>query len=828
MPALKLSDGPNITPKDILGLPRPSAAIANPAGTHAVWPTTVFDFDTKRTEKSIYLVEIGKDAVSGDSAAASDPEDFSRTAEPKQFLSTLAFTEVAWLDDHTVAFLRAPVPQSESVEKNADGHRIDHPAGLSDEKFKKQQAARSEKDGGEGTEVWAKDVSTGDEYCIGKLPVQISDLTIKIVAPSTKSSSEEAILVFSATVFPDGDIWAVKAHDKEQEERANGSDIKVYDELFVRHWDDWKPTAGQRKQLQVVRLAKGAAAAQAEQDSSAEDFELIHPNEGRWTLESDSTPEASAAGGSRPKILAPLKGTKLECPVGPFGGASDFSVSSTHLLFHSKDPHVNPAWHTRTEVYLVPLSPRTAAEAEPRSITVGTQGACASPVLSPDGSRAAWLEMREDGYEADRLRVMIYEIESGQRWDATPSWDRSPSAIVWAPNGKKVFLQAEDQGHVKVFELDVPQPDSEGLNLTTAKEPKPLTSEHSVAHIEALADDRLLVTWSSLTTPNQVSVLEHASADKTSPPALRPLATLTKSLRESKTLCEGEEFWFAGDGGEQIHGWILFPPEAQQLRAAGGGGKGKKWPLAFLCHGGPQSAWNDSWSTRWNPNSWAGHGYIVVAINRSGSTGFGQDFCDKIKNDWGGAPFRDLVAGLDFVKRAYPEIDADRMASLGASYGGFMQNWIQGHNDQMGFKCLVCHDGVFSLSQTWAATEELYFPEREFGGTPWEAPENYAKWNPQNHVKNWKTPELVIHGSKDYRLVEGESLGVFNTLQRLNIPSRLLIFPSENHFVLNPLNSIKWSEEVFRWIDEWCGASEEHKAQASKGYSVEYSAGLFV
>jgi dipeptidyl aminopeptidase/acylaminoacyl peptidase len=206
--------------------------------------------------------------------------------------------------------------------------------------------------------------------------------------------------------------------------------------------------------------------------------------------------------------------------------------------------------------------------------------------------------MREDGYEADRLRVMIYEIESGQRWDATPSWDRSPSAIVWAPNGKKVFLQAEDQGHVKVFELDVPQPDSEGLNSTAAKEPKPLTSEHSVAHIEALADDRLLVTWSSLTTPNQVSVLEHASADKTSPPALRPLATLTKSLRESKTLCEGEEFWFAGDGGEQIHGWILFPPEAQQLRAAGGGGKGKKWPLAFLCHGGPQSAWNDSWSTR--------------------------------------------------------------------------------------------------------------------------------------------------------------------------------------------------------------------------------------
>lgn len=174
MPSLKLSEGPNITPKDILGLPRPAAAIANPAGTHAVWPSTVFDFDTKRTEKSVYLVEIGKGtavAVAGDSAAG-DPEDFSRTADPKQFLSSLAFTEVAWLDNHTVAFLRAPVPQGESVEKNADGHRIDHPNGLSDEKFKKLQAARSEKDGGQGTEVWAKDISTGDEYCIGKLPVQ--------------------------------------------------------------------------------------------------------------------------------------------------------------------------------------------------------------------------------------------------------------------------------------------------------------------------------------------------------------------------------------------------------------------------------------------------------------------------------------------------------------------------------------------------------------------------------------------------------------------------------------------------------------------------------
>lgn len=171
MPSLNLSHGPNITPKDILGLPRPSAAIANPAGTHAVWPATEFDFARRRTEKSVYLVEIGKNSLQG-ASATSDPEDFSRTAEPKQLLSSLAFTEVAWLDDHTVAFLRSPVPHGETAQQTAQGHRIDHPADLSDEQFKKQQAARADKDGGEGTEVWAKDVLTGDEYCIGQLPVQ--------------------------------------------------------------------------------------------------------------------------------------------------------------------------------------------------------------------------------------------------------------------------------------------------------------------------------------------------------------------------------------------------------------------------------------------------------------------------------------------------------------------------------------------------------------------------------------------------------------------------------------------------------------------------------
>ncbi|KPV74481.1 uncharacterized protein RHOBADRAFT_15880, partial [Rhodotorula graminis WP1] len=587
-----------------------------------------------------------------------------------------------------------------------------------------------------------------------------------------KHSADEAYLAFSASVYPDGDVYAVKKHDDEQERKAAGSDIKVYDELLVRHWDEWTPTAGQKKQVNYVRLHG----------------------------------EASASSSSGPKIYSPLAGTKLECPVGPFGGASDFSFSATHLLFHAKDPHVNPAWHTRTQVYLVPLDPRSGADAKPRAITVGTQGACSSPVLSPDGKRAAWLEMREDGYEADRNRVVVYEIESSSRWGATEEWDRSPSSIVWAPSGDKLFLTCEDQAHVKVFQLDVPVSTGGDDKATSKKaEPVALTNAHTASAVHPLADNALLLTWNSLSGPNQLSLVGVKAPHGDDPKphvALTPLASLTKDLKQRKALSPGEEFWFAGDKGVQVHGWISFPPEAA---------KGKKWPVVSLFHGGPQSAWTDSWSTRWNPNAWNGAGYITVGINRTGSTGFGQKFCDDIKEDWGGAPFRDIVAGMQFVKDAYPEIDAERMAGCGASYGGFMSLFVQGHNDVLGFKALVCHDGVFNTQNTYYTTDELYFPQREFGGAPWEVPENYARFSPHNFIKHWKTPQLIIHGSKDYRLVEGEGLSAFNTLQRLGVPSRLLIFPSENHWVLRAQNSLKWSEEVFRWLDEWCGGEQAAK-----------------
>ena len=231
------------------------------------------------------------------------------------------------------------------------------------------------------------------------------------------------------------------------------------------------------------------------------------------------------------------------------------------------------------------------------------------------------------------------------------------------------------------------------------------------------------------------------------------------------------------------------------------------YPLAFLIHGGPQGSFDDHWHYRWNPEIYAGHGYATVAIDFHGSTGYGQDFTDAINGDWGGAPFVDLMKGLDHVLLRHPWIDSERMAAAGASFGGYMINWVQGHTDR--FKALVCHDGNLDELMAYFDTEELWFPEWEHGGTPWDNPEGYRKHSPVNHIQNWKTPELVIHGALDYRVVDTQGIATFNALQRLGVPSRLLYYPDENHWVLKPVNSIQWHNVVLDWMDQWTAAARD-------------------
>jgi dipeptidyl aminopeptidase/acylaminoacyl peptidase len=297
---------------------------------------------------------------------------------------------------------------------------------------------------------------------------------------------------------------------------------------------------------------------------------------------------------------------------------------------------------------------------------------------------------------------------------------------------------------------------------------------------------RLVFGRDSLTQPVEIW---SAALDGSDP---RQLTHFTDARMQLCRMSAPDEFHFAGHKGEKVQAWLLKPV---------GFVDGKKYPVAFIIHGGPQGAIEDHFHYRWNPQAFAGAGYAVIAINFHGSTGFGQAFTDSISGDWGGKPFEDLMLGLDDALARYPWLDGERVGALGASYGGWMINWINGHTNR--FKCLVNHDGGFDEFSNYFTTEELWFPEWEFKGVPWEKPELYEKFSPSRHIVQWQTPTLVIHGALDYRLVDVEGIATFTALQRKGIPSQLLYFPDENHWVLKPRNSIVWHETILEWLERW-------------------------
>jgi dipeptidyl aminopeptidase/acylaminoacyl peptidase len=309
---------------------------------------------------------------------------------------------------------------------------------------------------------------------------------------------------------------------------------------------------------------------------------------------------------------------------------------------------------------------------------------------------------------------------------------------------------------------------------------------HTNANPRPLVDGRLLFARDSLVSPVELYVMPAGGGEP------RQITHLNDQRLSGIEFGRYKQFSFHGANTDEVFGYLIYPV---------GFDPNKTYPLAFLIHGGPQGSFDDHWHYRWNPQIYAGHGYATVMIDFHGSTGYGQDFTDAINGDWGGAPFVDLMKGLDHVLSRHPWIDSDRMAAAGASFGGYMINWIQGQTDR--FKALVCHDGNLDELMAYYDTEELWFPEWEHGGTPWENPEGYRKHSPINHVQNWKTPELVIHGALDYRVVDTQGLATFNALQRLGVPSRLLYYPDENHWVLKPVNSIQWHKVVLDWMDRW-------------------------
>ena len=465
-----------------------------------------------------------------------------------------------------------------------------------------------------------------------------------------------------------------------------------------------------------------------------------------------------------------MKGVDGDCPTKPFGGREEYAWSPDgNEVAYTAQLGPDEAWSTDLNVYLVPITGATT-----RCITNDHKAMDAQPVYSPDGVEIAYLSTNRPGFESDRRRVRLFNRKSGKTQTLTEEWDRSPSSLTWCADGKTLLVIAEENARQKIFAIDV----------ITGK-PRELVGEHYNWGV-TVAGDRIVFCRDSLTAPAEIW---SARIDGTNAFQLTHVNDERAKLAQ---MSKPEEFRFTGALGEKVHGWILRPVNFVA---------GKRYPVALAIHGGPQGAVEDHFHYRWNPQAFAGAGYAVVAINFHGSTGFGQAFTDSISGDWGGKPFEDLMKGLDYALATYPCLDANRVAALGASYGGWMINWINGHTNR--FKCLVNHDGGFDEFSNYFTTEELWFPEWEYKGTPWEKTELYDKFSPARYVANWKTPTLVIHGAKDYRLADAEGIATFTALQRRGIPSQLLYFPDENHWVLQPKNSILWHETILAWLQQW-------------------------
>ena len=460
-------------------------------------------------------------------------------------------------------------------------------------------------------------------------------------------------------------------------------------------------------------------------------------------------------------------------PVPPvsLGGAPDYAVSpdGTEVCFASlRDPR--PAVSTGIQVWRIP-----ARGGEPERIST-FDGANAHPAYSPDGSRIAFCGMRRAGYEADRGELLVFDRKSGRVREVAPGFDRPAGAPVWTPDGERILFAAQDRGRTRIWVV----PASGG-------EPVPVTAE-ATDHRPAVTPDgnTLVFARETLTAPPEIHSVPLAGGEP------RNLAPVNRAVLDRLVRNEAEEFHYQGAGGRRIHGFLLKPP---------GFTAGTKYPVVFLIHGGPQSAFGLDFHERWNAQLFSSRGFVTVMINPRGSTGYGQDFTDAIRGEWGGACYRDLVRGFDHVLETFPFCDRGRTAAAGASFGGYMVNWIAGQTDR--FRCLVSHDGIFNTEMMEYATDELWFTEWEFGGLPWERPEEYRKWSPHRHVGSMKTPTLVVHGEQDFRCTVNEGFTFFTALQRRGVPSRLLYFADEGHWVLKPKNRRTWYGTVLDWLETY-------------------------
>ncbi|MGA8162797.1 MAG: S9 family peptidase [Acidobacteriaceae bacterium] len=483
----------------------------------------------------------------------------------------------------------------------------------------------------------------------------------------------------------------------------------------------------------------------------------------------------------------------------------DFSPDGHEIAFEEKKVD-DPALSTNVDIFTLKLfndEGKTEWGAKPHKIST-SPGGDFTPRYSPDGKWIAWRMQRRAGYESDRFRLVVYNRETHEIREVLPNFDRWVDEEAWGPDSKTIYFTAGDHGEEPVYWLKLT---GDAVQVTMAGEFGDL---HVLPDGQRLIASRMTVESPAeavLVSAQQPTVFPHHGGIYRSDDYLRTtsdgkrlawesaetqLTHLNTALLGQLDLPKMESFWFPSIGGVRVQGFLIRPPGFEA---------GKMYPVKFLIHGGPQGAWGDSWSYRWNPELFAANGYVVVMINPGGSTGYGQAFVDRVNGDWGGRPFIDLMRGLDYAELHYPFIDKSRECALGASYGGYMADWILGHTDR--FKCIVSHDGMFNTESAYGTTDELWFNEWEFKGTPWTNREVYRRWSPMLAETHFKTPTLVIHSQLDYRLDVSEGYQLFDTLQRMKVPSKMLYFPDEGHWILKPQNSQLWYKTVNDWCDQW-------------------------
>jgi len=452
-----------------------------------------------------------------------------------------------------------------------------------------------------------------------------------------------------------------------------------------------------------------------------------------------------------------------------------FSPDSKELAY-VRNPDKVEAISTNSDIYTVPVSLDGAA----KNITAANHGYDVSPIYTRDGKYIIYRSQATAGFEADRWRLMSYNRSTGVSTEIAKKFDLQVEEAVLSPDGNYAYFIAGERGRLPVYRVPL-----------GGAEPQKMLTNVSAAGLQITPDGKSLVfASSSLTMPAEIYRSDIDAGSVTA------LTDTNEDFIAQFGLNKAEEVEWTGALGKKIHGFVVKPPNFDATR---------KYPLVVLIHGGPQSAWNDSWSYRWNPEIFANKGYIVFAPNPRGSTGYGQQFVNDISGDWGGKAYTDIMNGTADLLRRSPFIDRNHIGAAGASYGGYMINWIEGHNNdpRFHFKVLVSHDGVYNIESMYGATEELWFTDWEFKGTPWTNPLMYARWSPSKFVKNFKTPILIVHSELDYRVPFGEGLQLFTAVQRMGIDSKLLVFPDEGHWVLKPQNSQLWHHTVLDWLDKY-------------------------